>query len=179
MSLAKHCPRRHDQICRVTGEHDFRCPETEQAVVAHDTGGRFAKGSSGHKYPPKTLGNWRKMIRHLGIDKEITDRLLVFAGIRPDSTGVFPDIPWSVQSRVLLRLDEKLHGRKYEIEHTGIVQHDVEVAVVRGPDPDIERLTIAEKRTLLELRRKMQRQIAAPEATSGAVDAEFEEEKKP
>lgn len=174
MSLARHCPRRHDGICRATGEHDFRCPATEQAVVQHDAGGRFAKGQSGHKYPLKTLGNWRKMIRQLGIDKEITDRLLVFAGVRPDSTGVFPDIPWAVQAKVLLRLDEKLHGRKYEVEHTGLVQHDVEVKVVRGPDPRLDALTIEQKRALLEAMRPLQ-QIAAPAPSGDAVDAEFEE----
>jgi len=162
----------------LTGQHDWRCPETIQAVVQHDASGRFAKGQSGHKYPLKSLRGWRKMVRELRIDQEVTDRLLVFAGVRPDPTGVFPDIPWAVQAKVLLRLDEKIHGRKYEVEHTGLVQHDVDVVVTRGPDPRIESLTVEEKRALLEAMRPLQRQITAPAPQGEAVDAEFEDAPK-
>jgi hypothetical protein len=178
MSLAKHCPRRHDGICRLTGEHDFRCPETEQTVVVHDAGGRFAKGSSGHKYPLKTLKQFRKRMREEGLDDALFDHLFVLAGVRADPTGVFPDIPHTVQAKVAKLVAEMFWGRKYEVEHTGLVQHDVEVTVSRGVDPRVEALTVAEKRALLEAMRPLQRQVSAPAVTSdGAVDAEFEEAK--
>jgi hypothetical protein len=175
MSLARHCPRRHDGICRATGEHDFRCPETEQAVVSHTTGGQFAKGQSGHKYPLKTLKQFRKRMREEGLDDALFNHLFVLAGVRPDATGVFPGVPHTVQAKVAKLVAEMFWGRKYEVEHTGTVQHEVDVVVSRGVDARVEALTIAEKRALLEAMRPLQRQVEAPTPSADAVDAEFEE----
>lgn len=179
MSLARNCPRRHDGICRATGEHDFRCPETEQAVVAHTAGGQFAKGVSGHKYPLKTLRKWRDAVRKDGTLERMWKHYYVLTGLMPRESAEYPAGTYeskpTVQLKGVLRFFEMYYGRKYEVEVTGAVQHEVDVVVSRGVDPRVEALSIEEKRALLEAMRPLQRQVAAPAASGEAVDAEFEE----
>lgn len=178
MALARHCPKRHDGICLLTGEHDFRCPNTDQSVVPRDAHGRVLPGHSAHAGGPlRTLKQLRKKIREQGIDIAVFNHLLVLAGIRNNSAGVI-DVPPAVQAKVTLRIAELIWGRKVDVEHTGLVTHDVAVTVARGPDPRVEALSVEEKRALFDLMRKMQAKAIAPAPGGEAVDAEFEEPEK-